>query len=412
MTVKNFTKFIVLFSLLVFPLEEVSAQITPLMLARKQDTARDIRQWLWRQTDNGDIFPFLRATHDKVEFLNVNYQVIASYDYLPLSKVRFSPSNQVVAFIERLSDESAIENRKFIYHIVRFDGKEMFSLPVTCVSDEPYPEIYVSDQGDALLVDGAKGEVKIFRGQVEPEKVIDLFLDDIYNFEKPIDVAISRNGKYFSVVAQKQPSFFSEEGLEYISGKPYLFLFSMAGKEQWRRALVSDNGASTAISPSGYYIIASHYSSKIDGAAEFRTTIFYANGKKILELPMKFRLCRFSRDEVTLFLADNRDLYRIDLLSKEYTCYHIISSEQERLIVDFALQRGTEPVILTGKTIFAKDHFEYSELEILQLSNYQFTTFTLDSENDAMIFPSIFATKNNIAIGLKNTIKIFRDRRE
>ncbi|OQX84611.1 hypothetical protein B6D60_08995 [candidate division KSB1 bacterium 4484_87] len=408
MTVNRFIKMIIF---LLLP-ANILAQPSSLALVREQKPADEVRQWLWRQSDSGDIFPFLRATREKVEFLDADSHVSASYNLLPLSKIQSSPDNEVVAFIERLSDEADIENRKFLYHIVRFDGREIFSVLVSCVADEPYPAIYVSDKGDALLVDGAKGEVKIFRAQAEAEKIIDLFPDDVYNFEKPIDAAISADGKWFSVVAQKHPSFFSEEKLEYVSGEPHLFLFSIDGEKQWQRQLKKATGASTAISPDGYYIVASHYSAQTSSAPELQTSIYYINGKEVLNLPLRFRLCKFSPDGSTLWLADTRDLYQVDLQSKNYNHYKLISDDTNQLIMDFALQKEGEVVILTGKAVFSTDHFEYRELKILQFANHQFSAFNTDFADETMILPSIFVLKKQLAFGLTNGIKIFRDQRE
>ncbi|NOZ61798.1 MAG: hypothetical protein GXO74_08950 [Calditrichaeota bacterium] len=410
---KNFLSKLIMFIFsLILISGDVLAQTAPLKLVRQQKSATEIRQWLWRQSDDGNIFPFLRATREKVEFLGADFQVSAAYEYLPLSEIKSSPNNDVVAFIERTRDKNDIEQRKFSYHVVRFDGREIFSVPYSCVADEPYPAIYVSDQGDALLVDGAKGEIKIFRGQPDPEKIIDLFSDDVYNFEKPIDAAMSGNGEWFSVVAQKHPSFFSKEKSNHVSGEPYLFLFSIDGEEQWRQPLEMTTGASTAISPSGTYVVASHYTPQINGAPELRTSIFSMDGKKILDVPLRFRFYKFSSNEKYLLLADTHALYRVDLGRKDYLRYQIIPAEENRLIVDFALGKNEKPAILTGTAVFATDHFEFEQLKILQLSKSQTTTLDVDFANETMIFPSIFVRKNQLAMGMTNGIKIFRDQRE
>jgi len=385
-------------------------------LVKSVDTRQLAWDWKWRVSDDNKIYPYIKITSDKIEFLDPEGTILNYFSSLPHYRLVTSDNQQFAAFVQRkgkiVNYEEYQERKFFTLRITDFSGREIFTIDIDLHYDDPIPGLILSNQGKVILLDGAAGEVKIFENDNDPINVVDLFDDDEFNYEKPIHCAINDSGDRFAVIAQKRPASYDEETFEAISGDPYLFYFDESGEEIWRIPIDSPTVSRVAISPSGKFIVVAHYSPGMKGDPILHTTIFNEAGKKIVDLPLLFRLARFSSDEDQLFVIDKKRMGIVEIDKKIYQIVNLIEKASNRMIIDLKNDAKKNPLIVTARSVFQNGRFEYAEPELVKMTQSGVAIWSLKFDEDIMIFPSIYLKGNQIAIGFQHNFKLYKEERE
>lgn len=382
-------------------------------LLTAQTADRNAIGWQWRTASDYKIYPYLKIESDQLFFLDAEGRVISQKNYLPHSKIVTSKNQAFVGFVAMVEPHQVLqdtkENKRIRYHITNFSGEEVYIIQLELPSDNPIPALYLANDGRSVLVDGYQGSVKISGTEGIAVAEIDLFEDDVLDYEKPAACAIADDGEKIAILAQKRPLSFDANASTFISGEPYLFCYSFDGTELLSKPLDLMTASEVAIAPSGDFIIASHYTPE----SEKKSSLINLNGEVLLEIPTLFRYARFSQDETLLFLADRKSLFKIDVENKSYSTKVLINETENRLVVDIrSASESNDLFVLMAESIFQNRQFEFIEPEVIKLNHNGERIWTLEFKPEKFILPSFYADQNRFSLGFESGYKIYREQRE
>jgi len=366
--------------------------------------------WQWRLAAHGKIYPFLRREANQLFFLDPDGKVLAQAHYLPYSKIVVSPDRALVGFLDVDEQYQVPEDMKgprgLRYHITSFSGEEKYTIPLQIPYDDPVPALYLNSAGQAILLDGSSGLVQLFGSDGAAIKEIDLFGDDVPDYEKPIACAVADDAGVFAILAQKRPLTVDETSGHFISGEPTLFCFSFDGTELLRKPLELMTAAEVAISRSGKFVVISQYSPNSDK----KSTLMNMSGQILLEVPMLFRYAKFSPDDSLLVLADKKSAFFIDLQSRSYFATKLIADDADRMIAALSLSEASnELLVLIARAVFQHGQFEYTAPEVVKLNPKGELVWKLKFHQQKFLTPSFFGRSDYFGIGFDLSYKIFRE---
>ncbi len=367
--------------------------------------------WLWREDANGNMYPFLRIESKQLIFIDENGRVTKKADYLPESIIATSGNRNFVAWVELVGENSlSVKDKLFRYHICSWKGREIYTIERTKTYDEPLWSIYLFNDGRALLTDGGQGFVLLYEKNGDLVEQIDLFDDDVFNHEKPIDCVISESGDRFSIAAQKQPMTREPGSARLVSGEPWIICFNGTGEELWRKAIGDATFNRFDAAPSGNFLLLSHYSLDSDDSPNLKTTIFDSEGNSLMNIPVNFRSSVFSADESLFFLADRKNVYAVDLVKKTFQTIFELPQIQTNQITEIRLDETARHVIaLAAKPVFQNKRIEYVDAQIMKIDSGGEKIWDIDLQQDVIIRPSIRVNETQIAVGTKSNFKIYKD---
>lgn len=382
-------------------------------LLRMQSVDQTVIGWRWRAAFDNKVYPYLRIQVNQLSFLNSEGEIICQAYYLPNSRVVTSKDQAFVGFID-IDEQFKIPEdfkgtRSVRYQITNYAGEEIYALQLEVPYDDPIPALYLANNGQSILADGYKGIVKIFQSNGMPLEEIDLFDDDILDYEKPISCDIADSGEIFAILAQKRPMSFDPNASAFISGEPYLFCFSLDGGSLLRKPLELITAAEAAISPSGNFMVVSQYTPD----QQKKSTIINLNGKVVLEIPALFRYTQFSTNDSLLLLADKKILFKIDLKKLIYTTSNIINPDEDRMVAEiFFAEMDRKILILTANSAFQHGRFEYTEPELMEFNQAGERLWVFRFNNETFITPSIFSNGIHLGLGFESNYQIYKEHRE
>lgn len=374
---------------------------------------KNVIDWQWRTSLNNKIYPFLKIMVNQLFFLDSEGDVIGQTHYLPYSKIVTARNQDFAGFIDVDEGYPVAEDRKAVqglrYHVTSFTGEESYSIPLEVPYDDPIPALYLANTGSSILADGYRGTITIIAAHGTPGEQIDLFEDDLLDYEKPISCAIADGGEMFAVLAQKRPMSFDSSTSTFISGEPYLFCFDFDGNPVLKIPLELMTAAEVAISPSGEFMVVSQYTPE----NAKKSTVFDRNGEIVLEAPMLFRRAKFFNDESRLALSDRKSIYFMDLTSRSYSSIDLIAENEDRLIVAFSWSDARDALlVLTAKSVFQHSRFEYLEAGVTKLSWRGEKIWELKFDQEKFITPSFYWQQSQLGLGFESNYKIYREQRD
>jgi len=369
--------------------------------------------WKWRATPDENIYPYLRSQVNQLLFLNPAGEIIHQTHLLPHSKIITSQNQNYVGFIDVDEHYKIPEDQKaargMLYHITGYTGNEIYSIPIEVPYDDPIPALYLANNGRSILVDGYKGIVKIMESDGNLCEQIDLFEDDILDYEKPVSCAIANEGEIFAILAQKRPMSFDSTSSKFISGEPYLFCFDFNGKQILNKPLELMTAAEVAISQPGDFIVVSQYTPE----KEQKSTVVNLAGEILLEVPTLFRHAKFASDQSRLALANRKSVYFIDLNSKKFSNTILIDENKYRMVVDLLwTQASDELLVLTATPVFQNSRFEYIEPGVIKLNQNSDSVWEFKFKQEKFVTPSFYTRQNQFGLGFESNYKIYREQRE
>lgn len=367
--------------------------------------------WLWREAANGNLYPFLKIDAKQLIFMDENGRVTKKADYLPESKIAASGNHHFVAWVELVGGNTiSVEDKLFRYHICTWNGTENYTIERTKTYDEPLWSIYLFNDGRALLTDGGQGFVFLYEKNGDLIEQIDLFDDDVFNHEKPIDCVISESGDRFYIAAQKQPMTRESGSSRLVSGEPWIICFKETGEELWRKAIGDPTFNRFNAAPSGNLLLLSHYSLDSDDSPKLKTTIFDSEGNSLMNIPVNVRYSVFYADESLFFLADRKNLYAVNLVKKTFQKIFELPKSQTNQITEIRLDETARHVItLAAKPVFQNKRFEYVDAQIMKINFRGEKIWHIDLQQDVIIRPSIRINDSQIAVGTKSNFKIYKE---
>jgi len=406
--------FVLILLLLINPIKLFSADKKVQLAQLQQAGSERAMEWLWRLDSDEQLFPFLKIEFEQLLFMEKNANVQKQVRYLANSKVVTSAKQNYIACIELVGENTlSAEDKLFHYHIYGWTGEKIYTIEKMKPYDDPLWSIYLFNNGGALLTDGARGCVYLYNGKGKFTKKIDLFEDDIFDYEKPIECALAENGDVFVVAAQKRPMTREAGTSQLVSGEPWIICFNVDGEELWRKAIENPTFSRVAVSPSGDFFILAHNSLTVDNRPLLISTIFDKEGNSIFEIPFNFRFSVFSSDETQLFLADKKNVYHVDLVKKTYRNIFTVLHKQAGIITTIALDNlNNELMVLTAKSIFQNKCFKFVEANFQKINTAGEMLWNIDLDQDVIFTPSIHYENFQIAVGCESNYKIYRESRD
>lgn len=378
-----------------------------------QTVDQPVTGWQWRVASDNTLYPYLRIQVNQLSFLNSKGELIRQVHYLPNSNVATSKNQAFVGFVD-IDEQFKIpedfkRTRRVRYQIMNYSGEEIYAFLLEVPYDDPIPALYLANNGQSILADGYKGIVKIFQSDGMLIREIDLFDDDVLDYEKPITCDIADDGEIFAVLAQKRPMSFDSNTSTFRSGEPYLFCFSFGGEDILRNPLELITAAEVAISPAGNFVVISQYTPE----QQKKSTIINLKGEVVMEIPTLFRHTQFSTNDSLLLLADKKTLFKVDLEKKIYSTSNIISPDEDRIVAKmFLAELDRKILILTAASSFQNGRFEYNEPELMEFNEAGERLWVFRFNNETFITPSIFVKGNHLGLGFESNYQIYKEHRE
>ncbi|OQX94791.1 hypothetical protein B6I21_08760, partial [candidate division KSB1 bacterium 4572_119] len=323
--------------LLITSINSISLENPSVRLLKSEQSGKEIYRYFFREDKQKKIYPFLKVSENELEFFLPDGRLLTTFSYLPQSNVITSKGQNFVAFIQR-SDSFEVpglyaDKKKFVYRITNFKGQEKYSIKLELHQSEPIPAIYLNNDGRSILVDGAAAKIQLFSLNGAIIRSIDLFEDNIYNYEKPIYCATNALGN-FAVIAQKKPATFIEDNAEFISGEPWLFYFSHDGTEIWRKKLDAWSVSDLSISESGRIILVSSHTPVYGSNPRLKTYIFDSSGEEMAALPLLFRYAAFTDRDSLFYLADRSGIFLVDIENGKLNWQNFYNFEKTKTIIN------------------------------------------------------------------------------
>lgn len=366
--------------------------------------------YVW-QTSDGSLRPAMTQDETGLRFWLAHE---ANTQKLALDKptsVTLSPGNGFLAVLYQTDHTlSSSELKHFSFKIFDVQGNERYSLEHSGISDAPPPACYVSDNGYAVLANGARGELAFYNANGHHIKTVDLFEDDIYQYEKPLACAISRDGDFIAAIAQKKPATISEITGQMISGEPHLILLTLSGDELWRAALKEDACSEVAISSAGKWIAVAQYSTALSGEVSKKISVFNGAGELQYEISNLFRKASFSTSGEKFFWMNINEIGCVDLVSRKPIWHWSNNKNSDQILADFAIDAsGSRCAVLSGISTFKEDGFVYDSPKLMLLNANGKSIWKMDFYSNQFRQPSVVLTENgrSIGIGFINTYKIY-----
>ncbi|MDW7682314.1 MAG: hypothetical protein SCK70_17250, partial [bacterium] len=163
---------------------------TSIRLEQAISSENEVVTWYWRLNDLKQPYPYLKVLPEKIELLSSAGKVVRRYDYLPGSSVVHSADHHFLGYLTHLKRQA--DGQKLLeYRIIDNQGREIYPIRLDLTYDEPIPALYLTNSGRAILADAARSSLTLIDAQGSIEKIIHLFEDNIYNYEKFLGCAIS-----------------------------------------------------------------------------------------------------------------------------------------------------------------------------------------------------------------------------
>lgn len=397
-----------------FPLPNLPAG-KKFKLVESQSSRIAVNNWLWQKNENKQLFPFLEQRAEVVLFKDEAGTVVSEHAYLPNSEIPVSPAQKYLALKKLVKTENSHSEKRVIeYHIFNSNGEKQYRLARPIIADEPIPGCYLFDNGGALLADAPAGQLEFFDPSGEKQKVISLFGDNLYNYEKPMSISIAGQTNAIAVVTQKSPATINPETGEVESGQPFLIYLTRAGKENWRKALPEEHAGQVSISPNGHFCAVSQYSTLGPQTPVLVTEIYDSGGNPLMSFNSLFKQALFSNDSRYLALVEQDEWRLIDLVKQVEICHHYLAASEQRMIIDLHFHPAQNILALvTGVSRWKENQFLYQQPQVLlydlkgSLKGKQ--SFEQDIVNPSFIFSD---SDLKFGIGFQHSFQTYEVKRE
>jgi len=410
---KSIIIFVMCLSLIVRTSLLAEEKRAPKLLIERQSSTRTIG-WHWRLNASRQVFPFLKIEPERLVFLDENGRVRNEFPYLRHSVVSVAPDRNYIGAVELIGENTlAPEDKIFRYHMRSWDGALVYSIERKKPYDEPLWAMYTFSSGRALLTDGARGSADLYDETGQITARIQLFDEEIFDYEKPIDCALAEDRGRFYIVAQKRPMTREPGTSRLISGEPWLFCFNLDGTELWRKAMDCPTFTRFTISPGGQYLVLSHHSLTEQNIPIAATTVYDGEGYPAMEIPGHYRTSAFSIDETRLFLADKKCLYAVDVpKGKVQKIYSLPQSELGIFTQLLQVNSGSGVIGFIATPVFRDNRFEFTKSMVQKFTGAGIVEWGIDLSSEILSTPSLHVEQSQLAIGCDSNYKIFGENRD
>lgn len=288
--------------------------------------------------------------------------------------------------------------------------EKLYEIKIRKHFDDPLPSLAISDKdGSVVLGQSATGRLWFYDRSGSLNREVVLFRNHAYDLERVLQMEFTKDGLSLAILASKRGASPIGSGVANPSGEPHLFLFNLNGEEFWRQPLPEFNPGQIAISPDGQYIIASSYTTDLQGNIEERTIIFTEHGQKIKSMALLFRNAEFSPESKYLILAERTVAKVITLPGGDVLWMHNISHKQG-MITDAALSKNGEfGVLLLAKNEFKEGAFIFTHPQLVVLNRTGKIIQEIDLEGESFYTPALKFTGDHkyIIIGFRDSYRIY-----
>ncbi|MFZ5516024.1 MAG: hypothetical protein ACOY90_05270 [Candidatus Zhuqueibacterota bacterium] len=386
---------------------------TPQLLMARQSPGTAI-DWQWRLGSNLQLFPFMKIETESLRFLDENGRERNDVPYLPHSVVSIAPNRSCIGSAELIGENTlAPEDKIFRYRMHSGDGRLLYSFEKKKPYDEPLWSMYTFSTGRALLTDGARGSAELYDEAGQLAAHIELFDEEIFDYEKPIDCALAEDRGRFYIAAQKRPMTREPGTLRLISGEPWLFCFNLDGEELWRKAVDCPTFTRFTVSPGGQYLLLAHHSLTEQDVLIAATTVYDSDGNSVMEIPGNYRTSAFSMDETTLFLADKKSLYSVDVPKGMVQKMYTLPQSESGIFARLTTGHSDGGVIgLVATSVFQNNRFEFGQIRVQKFTATGASDWMIDLGSDILLTPTVHVEQSQLAVGFVSNYKIFRENRD
>ena len=342
-------------------------------------------QWLWRTDKNERPYPYVRVQSHQVSFLNSALQTLTSHPILPGSRIVESPNHNYVAAVVLDSLSSGSQPEKWTSFQVFDDaGIQVAFIQRKLCYDDGIPQALIQNDGTLILLDAGLQQLSLYNLGGELLKTIDLFDENVFAYEKPLNGVISSDGKHIAIIGQRRPATINAQTNAAVSGEPQVFLLDSYCSELWRAPLPGAHAGQVAIVEDPFTVIASSYTADADGRIEKYTTFFDRQGTMLLFVPMLFE--NALKSAKSLYLANKHELWRVDFPSEKVLWKW--QAPAERLIIKI-LETDQDVLVLMAQNEFKNGRFEYYAPSLACLSKSGAAKGTQNLGDMRFIRPSI-----------------------
>ena len=368
--------------------------------------------WLWRIGEKNQLYPFLQQQAHQIIFTNPEGKPIATYAYLPNAEITGSPTRKYLSTVTLEASATPFAELKTIcFHVYNHLGEKQYQIKQSIGYDDPLPKCYLLDCGEAILANAALGKLELFSSMGQSKKHILLFSKNVFSYEKPMSLALSKYDQFMAIVTQLEPATLDPLSGQSRSGQPFLFYYSKDGQELWRKPLSEQTAGRVDISPDGMFCVVSHFSSLGQHSESRLTEIYDFSGERIMRLNTLFQQAAFSDDNRYLALANHDQWQLIDLIQKQ-PLWHS-QTQQNRLIIDVRFHPSSKILgLLTGdnewignKFVFTHPKLQLHDIQGKLLWEYEFSPEQIEVPSFA------FAdSEMRFGIGFRYSYRIYEDK--
>ena len=259
-----------------------------------------------------------------------------------------SPSEEFQARITKLESAKRAEGRNtFTVELLDSKGRTQYTLTKEVPFDVPYPDVYLTDKGGAMLVNGFYGTVDFYDNEGTSLKSVRFFKEDAPEYERVLQAGVSQD-----VIA------FAASGPN--TNGTQLALYDADGNPIWEKRFPGDLAyrvevlpKDTALAVHKRFIVMSHYSAQGSGGGDVTSTILDRSGNILAEIPILFRHAHLSIPAKLLALSDQT---RVLVLGtddfREQFRWEVPEEDRSRVVTAVAVGRTGLVAVQTAAVTF------------------------------------------------------------
>ena len=276
-------------------------------------------------------------------------------------EIRYSPDEIYLAKITKAvsAGRTGEVNR---LEVEVFDSLErtQYSVVLDAPFDVPYPDVYVTDAGQVVLVNSFYGTAEFYGGGGNLERTIDFFKEEGPVYERIVQASVAGE-----VVAFLMSDPFSTNA--------ELIVYDLDGTLLWRQRFSEPFAYRVEVLPKAAsmnnnerVIAASRYDFRVGDRATLSTSVIDLNGRVKRNIPLLFRHADYANTAKVLALADQSTVVALGTDSLVQTwSWKIPGAEEGRVIAAVATAEDGMVVVQTALVTMGEGVSTYGAPAIL-----------------------------------------------
>ncbi len=261
-------------------------------------------------------------------------------------ELQYSPEGK---FHARITKEGvarrAGEINRITVQVLDSQLEERYTIDLDVPFDEPYPDVYVTDRGVTILVNGFLGTAQFFTHEGELLRTVGFFKDEHPEYERVLQADVA--GDFVAFLASDPHS----AGVE-------VALYGLDANPCWRKRFAERYAYEISILPpeseipeGRRFVIFSRYDSRPGRPAILKTSVLDFEGRILADFPLLFRHSAYSSEAEVLGLADQNSVTVVKTADFDRRFRWVIPESESGHVITAVAVRGNGMLVVQSAAV-------------------------------------------------------------